>query len=483
MSLRRCPHWFAALALGLLLGTPAAAAPNVRKVDSHLRKAKVTRTYGLVVHERGPGGRTVLSRGADRSLIPASVAKVVTGAAALDVLGPGYEFHTRIAIRGTRAGDELRGDLIVHGSGDPTTGEGTSTAQIMEEVTALAQAVHAHGIRRVSGALVLDDGVFDRATFHPVWPKGDIVQRYGAGVGGLTFHHGCARLAITGSARAGDPATVHALTTSAGLRVKNQVTTIAGTKRAALSAHVSGKTLVVKGKIGPKKRGTVEVPVPLPQYLFGSALQRALQRAGVRVAEPTRLVRDAADGVSDETLFEIRTPLRDVIKTMNVKSQNQYASAVFKALGAAVYGRGTWASGQRAVHRALRKRGVEPGEGPDAPIQMLDGSGLSIENRFTAGALAALLASFDADPLRGPWLYASLATSGVDGTLRKRLADRALKERIHAKTGTLGDVRVRSLAGYVDGRKGHPGYVFAIVLNKGIATHTVVDDLVRALFK
>jgi D-alanyl-D-alanine carboxypeptidase len=53
--------------------------------------------------------------------------------------------------------------------------------------------------------------------------------------------------------------------------------------------------------------------------------------------------------------------------------------------------------------------------------------------------------------------------------------------RVHAKTGTLNDTRARALAGYVDGRGGHPGYVFAILLNGPGATHGVIDDVVGEL--
>jgi D-alanyl-D-alanine carboxypeptidase/D-alanyl-D-alanine-endopeptidase (penicillin-binding protein 4) len=110
-----------------------------------------------------------------------------------------------------------------------------------------------------------------------------------------------------------------------------------------------------------------------------------------------------------------------------------------------------------------------------------DGSGLSPKNRVSAGVLANVLASFDRDILRGPILFDSLAVSGESGTLRKRLRDRGVKGRVHAKTGTLNDTRVRALAGYVEGKAGHAGYVFAILLNGRGASTAVIDDVVREL--
>jgi D-alanyl-D-alanine carboxypeptidase/D-alanyl-D-alanine-endopeptidase (penicillin-binding protein 4) len=110
-----------------------------------------------------------------------------------------------------------------------------------------------------------------------------------------------------------------------------------------------------------------------------------------------------------------------------------------------------------------------------------DGSGLSPRNRVSAGVLAQVLSSFDADILRGPVLMDSLPVAGESGTLRRRLRGRSVKGRVRAKTGTLNDTRARALAGYLDGRAGAPGYVFAILLNGGGTSHAVIDDLVREL--
>ena len=65
--------------------------------------------------------------------------------------------------------------------------------------------------------------------------------------------------------------------------------------------------------------------------------------------------------------------------------------------------------------------------------------------------------------------------------MRKRLRDGAWAGRVHAKTGTLNDVRVRALTGYIDAENGQGGRVFAILLNGGVATHGVIDDVVRLL--
>jgi D-alanyl-D-alanine carboxypeptidase len=119
----------------------------------------------------------------------------------------------------------------------------------------------------------------------------------------------------------------------------------------------------------------------------------------------------------------------------------------------------------------------------------VDGSGLSKENRLSAGALARLLLSFDRDPLRGPVLRESLASPGEEGTLAKRFRGVPGRDRIHAKTGTLGRSGVFALAGTVDGRPGadgaaRRGFAFAIVMNGSPAQgdpRSFEEDVVREL--
>jgi D-alanyl-D-alanine carboxypeptidase/D-alanyl-D-alanine-endopeptidase (penicillin-binding protein 4) len=142
-------------------------------------------------------------------------------------------------------------------------------------------------------------------------------------------------------------------------------------------------------------------------------------------------------------------------------SQNLFAECLLKRAGHAWAKRhgtpdaqGSWAFGAEADSALLRFSRIDT-----TGLAVADGSGLSRQNRSTARQLAAVLASLHASPV-GPVLHDSLATAGVDGSLRKRLKNS--DGRVHAKTGTMRGIR--ALAGYVDSDVG-PRYAFAILFN------------------
>ena len=106
-------------------------------------------------------------------------------------------------------------------------------------------------------------------------------------------------------------------------------------------------------------------------------------------------------------------------------------------------------------------------------LVVADGSGLSRRNACTARQLTAMLAWAYRQPF-APVLHDSLATAGVDGSLRKRLKDS--DGRVHAKTGTMRGIR--ALAGYVDSDAG-PRYAFAVLFNGypgGSAPYNTIQD-------
>ena len=146
-------------------------------------------------------------------------------------------------------------------------------------------------------------------------------------------------------------------------------------------------------------------------------------------------------------------PLPDVLKEMDRDSDNFMAELILKEVGAEAGEGGTTGEGVRIVLRDLADAGV-----PLAGVRMFDGSGLSLDDRLTARALATLLvvAWNDVD-LRHPF-WAALPVAGVNGTLEDRMQRAPARGAVRAKTGTTN--RASALSGYVRDR-----YVFAVMQN------------------
>jgi D-alanyl-D-alanine carboxypeptidase/D-alanyl-D-alanine-endopeptidase (penicillin-binding protein 4) len=144
-------------------------------------------------------------------------------------------------------------------------------------------------------------------------------------------------------------------------------------------------------------------------------------------------------------------PLPDVLKEMDRDSDNFMAELILKELGAEAGEAGTTGEGVRIVLRDLADAGV-----PLAGVRMFDG--LSLDDRLTARALAALLvAAWNDVDLRNPF-WAALPVAGVNGTLEDRMQRAPARGAVRAKTGTTN--RASALSGYVRDR-----YVFAVMQN------------------
>lgn len=460
----------------------AAPTTNPRlggKIRARLKKAGITSgRYGISVFERGPAPRVVFADGHLNPLVPASAAKVLTAAAALDLLGPTHKLETLVSALGDIDGGVLRGDLVVHGAADPgiqATYAGEDDPRYV--LRQLAAGIREAGIRRVTGDLIIDEGRIDREFTHTSWTDEDKRSHYGAGVGGLNLHEGCVQIRVTGASRVGGTPILHFPTTAGPYAYRLEAKTVTG-KSTSIGAAFRGSPgrLHVWGKAAPKKAAEVKVPVPDPGVFFGGALVRVLREQGVALAGGVRRAANDTERAGGLVVAEHSVPLADVLRAMNVYSRNVAASAIFKLCGAQVGKRGSWQSGEAAVRQAAEARDMYDGR-----TRIVDGSGLSPDNRATAAMLVQWLAELDSDMLRGPVMYASLATSGRSGTLRRRLRSKSLAGRVHAKTGTLNDVRARALAGYIDGKGRHPGYVFAILLNGKGSNSAVIDDIVRLI--
>ena len=192
--------------------------------------------------------------------------------------------------------------------------------------------------------------------------------------------------------------------------------------------------------------------------LWATELFRAdLERAGVSVRGGAALGVAAADAIP---LAEVQSqPVAKLVAFMDRQSDNFTAEMLMKEIGAVSRGHGTTAAGLRVTRRLLEAAGI-----PLAGVRMVDGSGLSLDDRWTPAGLAALLRTMWFDPDIGPDLRAALPIAGETGTLEHRMRKGAAHGLVRAKTGTTDNSS--ALSGFVGDR-----YVFSVVEN-GSPVHT-----------
>jgi serine-type D-Ala-D-Ala carboxypeptidase/endopeptidase (penicillin-binding protein 4) len=178
-------------------------------------------------------------------------------------------------------------------------------------------------------------------------------------------------------------------------------------------------------------------------------LRESFRAVGIRVHGRTRRAR--AGGWPLAVRYSPTLP--EILREMDVESDNHTAELLLKQLGAVAGRAGSTAAGAAVVRSVLAAHAV-----PLAGVRITDGSGLSALDRLTPKALVSILQRAWADPDVGPLLYRTLPVAGREGTLRHRMRAGPARGNVHAKTGTL--TNASALSGYVRDR-----YAFAILQN------------------
>ncbi len=145
-------------------GAPRTSAVTARIEGVKVKDAKGS--YSAAVLDVG-SGKLVYSHDAERAAIPASTMKLLTGAAALSLLGPQHTFATSVV-------SSEAGRIVLVGGGDPYLAGRTDTTQVPQRasVTELARAtalrLRAAKVRAVD--LGYDTSLFSGPAWNKRWP-------------------------------------------------------------------------------------------------------------------------------------------------------------------------------------------------------------------------------------------------------------------------------------------------------------------------
>ena len=430
----------AAHLVALLAFASPALADLPAPVRAALAKAGIpAAAVGLVV-ERADGGRALVTHRERMPMSPASVLKLVTTQAALDLLGPAYVFHTDVLASGALQGGVLDGDLVLRGGGDPKL--------TYEKLWQLMLALRARGIREVRGDVILDRRWFAPVAFDPARFDNDPRRAYNVGPDALLVNFQAVEFHFVPQ---GDSVRVYAEPDLPNVEVQSTVATVPGPcpswrrdLRQEVLDHGMLATVVFSGRY-PASCGerTWSLAVLTPAAFTESAFRWLWSATGGTLRGR---VRDGAAPADARLVLRHESePLANLVRDMNKFSNNVMARHVFLALSAREGVPGEAAASERVVLEWMKSRRL------DVDGVVLDnGSGLSREARIAPGQLAALLRDAWTSAVM-PEFVGSMPIYGVDGTLRERNGAGAIGQA-HLKGGTLEGVR--SMAGYVVDRSG-----------------------------
>ncbi|WP_158638436.1 D-alanyl-D-alanine carboxypeptidase/D-alanyl-D-alanine endopeptidase [Panacibacter ginsenosidivorans] len=394
-------------------------------------------------------GKPVYALNEQVGLAPASTQKLFTSVAAFELLGKDFRYKTEVGYDSIIENGALKGNLYITGYGDPTLGSWRYAQTKRDSVlNKILIALNKAGIKKIDGDVIMDDSKFSYQPLPGGWIWDDIGNYYGAGTWAINWNENQYDLLLKPGNKAGDDVT------------------IIGTQ--PLLADISMSNLLKSGKPGSGDNGyiymapystegfvsgsvpageksfTLSGALSYPALQFGKELLSFLTTQKINTTSHVKTSHDFAINnmtVYAKQLTTLYSPALDSITYWFLqKSINLYGEALIKTMA---YQNNSIASTDKGVELLKdfwSKNGIEK-----SALNIVDGSGLSPQNRVTTKALVTAL-QYAKDKNWYSSFYNALP----------------MYNGMHMKSGTIGGAK--AYAGYHTSKSG-VGYTFAIMIN------------------
>ncbi len=419
---------------------------------------------------------TIVSMNAGKLFMPASNQKLITGATALELLGPDFTWQTPVLLRGRTQSGTFRGDIVLVGSGDPSWSDAMQNDSALSVFAPIADALSARGIRRVVGRIVAEGDAFPDSPIGFGWAWDDLDFGYSAGADELMLNENFFRVVLAAGESVGAPVSARLepdigfpeLLVTARSRANGDSIT-ADTSPLTIAFDSTASRLIVAGSMPVGGSTSITRAYRHPNDAVRAALQTVLVSRGIRFTSGAAAPMRAR---TDTLLVLTSPPLREVHLRMQKPSQNQIAETLFKTIAREVTGVGTADSARAVIERQLATWGIS-----DSEVAVRDGSGLSRHDYVSPRAIVRLLTVMQSHPSFDAF-YSALPVAGVDGTIESRMRGTAAEGNLRAKTGFVD--KARSLSGYVNTADGHQ-LVFSILCNNWVGSVRDVERVQDAI--
>jgi D-alanyl-D-alanine carboxypeptidase/D-alanyl-D-alanine-endopeptidase (penicillin-binding protein 4) len=398
----------AILFLFILHTFPALAAIDTDSFKEIIQNSRIpSADLGILVEE---GDREVFAMNPDRKFVPASLTKILTGAAAYEILNADHLFKTLLLTDGTVAKGVLRGSLYLQGGGDPSFSS--------RKLATLAGQLKGKGIRNIEGSIVIDNSRFDDPVFDNLQEARDYVGSWD---------------------RIGYPVFFTVKPTS------------------------ELKALLAKGPRYESRIRTITAPTKNRDYVIYRNMNQPDLWTGIQFQELLKKQKIVFRGKiikgktpSEATMLaEISSPLKNLVSHMMKMSSNYYAEMLTKNLAAEGSRKpANIQTGIDQIRLFMDHVGITRSD-----YNLRSAAGFSRQNHISPRGINLVLEHIRKIDQKFELFKSSLSIAGVDGTLRHRMRNTAAHRRIVAKTGYLAKTdeydNVVGLAGYAlreDGR-------------------------------
>ena len=428
-------------------------------------------SYGIYIREIGKAD-PILSFNPDKSLNPASVIKVITTLAALEILGPAWYWDTEVYLRGNVRNGILDGDIVLRGTGDPYL---TTT-----ELWKMLRELRRRGIKQINGDLVIDDSYFQLDHINPGKFDKKPLRTYNVQPNAMLVNFKAAYFHFY-PAMDGRRVTVAVDPHLPNLTIENRLRQ----RRSGCYGYQRGVSVSVPNP--PASDRIIfegRFPSGCERYVMArTVLQHHTYAYGVFRSLWEELGGSLGGSVKHGTVSEDEEPhlvwharsLSDVIKLVNKYSNNVMTRQLLLTMAAELKGvPGTVANGRQVIDEFLHGHNLQTNT-----LTIPNGSGLSREARISARLLSDIL-QLGHDSLFQSEFESSLSIIGLDGTARHRMKNRKQSGHAHVKTGTID--HVSAIGGYVRSKKGKK-YIVAAIVNHEDVHRGPGEELMNAIIR
>lgn len=388
------------------------------------------------------GTREIFAVNAEQKKNPASISKLVTSYAILKKVPVGHRFYTKLFTDGA--------NLYLQGGGDPTF--------VSENLWYLVNEFTRSGIKNIKGNLIVDDNLFDKVRFDESRQDKRVDRAYDAPVGALSFNWNAVNIFVRPS-KAGEKANITIDPVSNYYTLVNNTTTVLKEIKKELAVNISNneRVITVSGDvlIGAKEK-VIYKSIAEPDIWTATNLIYFLQQRNITF-EGKIIAGTVPEKAELVAVYESKN-LSSILADMNKFSNNFVAEMLVKNLAAQEQKSGaSLKRGVEMIREELAKVGISQEE-----ILIINPSGLTQNNSFSAAALNKVLNFVKKDFSIYSIFLEGLPVAGIDGTLKKRMKGTLAEGWVRAKTGYLDGVV--SLAGFAGKRDGTI-YTFSFLYN------------------